>query len=432
MASKDNKLKARLPRGLADRTAAEIRATERMVATIRQVYERYELVARAAGSDLAFDLTDFKSVLPREYPDVRWLDLFTRGDGEVVAPSGHETVNEVTGESRLHYEFAWRPGVEREVVTLDQERFGSYSISDALLVLKLMDRGRAFPFRIETYLVTIYLDGESRTYRAAAFFYAVRDQLTVRFEDQVALRLQELALEERRVESKSRVSRWRQEWLEGARAGRITSRFGTQQCEARQFPKTSGSLATVDGTQDHESGKHYAWVNAEVTCTHGSDCTNHCTSSAPSNGCNETGTVGHSWLCTAHRLSSDHRTGFDSEYDKEVTCGTAIGCAVTTCCVGACGSGAATASPRRSPGRSPAQAMAGSHSTATKTESSTTAGNSSATSPTSRPQRSPMGTSRSKSSTKTATASSVRPTPCTWTCFSGSMAIRTGRAVLLS
>jgi len=41
MASKDNKLKARLPRGLADRTAADIRATERMVATIRQVYERY-------------------------------------------------------------------------------------------------------------------------------------------------------------------------------------------------------------------------------------------------------------------------------------------------------------------------------------------------------------------------------------------------------
>jgi histidyl-tRNA synthetase len=41
MASKDQKLKARLPRGLADRMAADIRATERMVATIRQVYERY-------------------------------------------------------------------------------------------------------------------------------------------------------------------------------------------------------------------------------------------------------------------------------------------------------------------------------------------------------------------------------------------------------
>jgi histidyl-tRNA synthetase len=41
MASKDDKLKARLPRGLQDRSATDIRATERMLATIRQVYERY-------------------------------------------------------------------------------------------------------------------------------------------------------------------------------------------------------------------------------------------------------------------------------------------------------------------------------------------------------------------------------------------------------
>src|SRR5215213_10596454 len=41
MAEKSNKLKARLPRGLADRGAAEIAATRRMVEAIRQVYERY-------------------------------------------------------------------------------------------------------------------------------------------------------------------------------------------------------------------------------------------------------------------------------------------------------------------------------------------------------------------------------------------------------
>src|SRR3954467_6272165 len=39
--SKDRLLRARLPRGLSDRTAADIRATERMLATIRSVYERY-------------------------------------------------------------------------------------------------------------------------------------------------------------------------------------------------------------------------------------------------------------------------------------------------------------------------------------------------------------------------------------------------------
>ncbi len=39
--SKTNKLKARLPRGLADRGPAEIAATRRMLETIRAVYERY-------------------------------------------------------------------------------------------------------------------------------------------------------------------------------------------------------------------------------------------------------------------------------------------------------------------------------------------------------------------------------------------------------
>jgi histidyl-tRNA synthetase len=38
---KQNKLKARLPRGLADRGPAEIAATRRMLETIRKVYERY-------------------------------------------------------------------------------------------------------------------------------------------------------------------------------------------------------------------------------------------------------------------------------------------------------------------------------------------------------------------------------------------------------
>ena len=41
MADKTNKLKARLPRGFADRGPAEIAATRRMLATIREVFERY-------------------------------------------------------------------------------------------------------------------------------------------------------------------------------------------------------------------------------------------------------------------------------------------------------------------------------------------------------------------------------------------------------
>src|SRR6184192_4099440 len=39
--AKDNRVKARLPRGFADRGAAEIRATHPMIERIRAVYERY-------------------------------------------------------------------------------------------------------------------------------------------------------------------------------------------------------------------------------------------------------------------------------------------------------------------------------------------------------------------------------------------------------
>ena len=43
MANKDkkNRLKARLPRGFADRDAADIRAIETMMAAIREVCDRY-------------------------------------------------------------------------------------------------------------------------------------------------------------------------------------------------------------------------------------------------------------------------------------------------------------------------------------------------------------------------------------------------------
>ena len=41
MADKTEKTKARLPRGFVDRSAEDIRATEKMMATIREVFELY-------------------------------------------------------------------------------------------------------------------------------------------------------------------------------------------------------------------------------------------------------------------------------------------------------------------------------------------------------------------------------------------------------
>src|SRR5215208_8491925 len=45
MIPKDQRPKAHLPRGFADRSAADIRASEAMIAGIRRVYERYGFAA---------------------------------------------------------------------------------------------------------------------------------------------------------------------------------------------------------------------------------------------------------------------------------------------------------------------------------------------------------------------------------------------------
>jgi len=81
---KQNKLKARLPRGLADRGPAEIAATRRMLETIRKVYERYGFAAHetpqfeytdALGKFLPDQDRPNEGVFSFQDDDEQWLSL---------------------------------------------------------------------------------------------------------------------------------------------------------------------------------------------------------------------------------------------------------------------------------------------------------------------------------------------------------------------
>src|SRR6266403_4067063 len=82
--AKQNRPKARLPRGLADRGAAEIAATRRMIDQIRLVYERYgfepvETPAIEYTDALGKFLTDpdrpNEGVFSFQDDDEQWLSL---------------------------------------------------------------------------------------------------------------------------------------------------------------------------------------------------------------------------------------------------------------------------------------------------------------------------------------------------------------------
>jgi len=84
MATKDTQIKARLPRGLADRSAADIRASERMVATIRRVFERYGFepvetplieYTEALGKFLPDEDRPNEGVFSFQDDDEQWLSL---------------------------------------------------------------------------------------------------------------------------------------------------------------------------------------------------------------------------------------------------------------------------------------------------------------------------------------------------------------------
>src|SRR4051812_45909971 len=62
--SKTNKLKARLPRGFADRGPADLAATERMLAAIRETYELYGFEA------LETPFVEYTDALGKFLPDV--------------------------------------------------------------------------------------------------------------------------------------------------------------------------------------------------------------------------------------------------------------------------------------------------------------------------------------------------------------------------
>src|ERR1700687_986022 len=64
MTAQDQRPKARLPRGLADRTAADIRTSEQMIARIRRVYERYGFQA------VETPLIEYTDALGKFLPDL--------------------------------------------------------------------------------------------------------------------------------------------------------------------------------------------------------------------------------------------------------------------------------------------------------------------------------------------------------------------------
>jgi histidyl-tRNA synthetase len=167
---KTNKLKARLPRGLADRGPAEIAATRRMIETIRQVYERYGFepvetpaieYTDALGKFLPDQDRPGEGVFSFQDDDEQWLSL--RYD--LTAPLARYVAEnfDTLPKPYRSYRYGWvfrnekpGPGRFRQFMQFDADTVGSASMAaDAEMCMLAADTMEALGIPRGNYVVKV-------------------------------------------------------------------------------------------------------------------------------------------------------------------------------------------------------------------------------------------------------------------------------------
>ena len=167
---KSNKLKARLPRGLADIGPAEIAATRRMIETIRQVYELYGFepvetpaieYTDALGKFLPDQDRPNEGVFSFQDDDEQWLSL--RYD--LTAPLARYVAENFDALAKPYrsYRFGWvfrnekpGPGRFRQFMQFDADTIGSASpAADAEMCMMAADTMEALGIPRGSYVVKV-------------------------------------------------------------------------------------------------------------------------------------------------------------------------------------------------------------------------------------------------------------------------------------
>jgi histidyl-tRNA synthetase len=170
MAEKSNKLKARLPRGLADRGPAEIAATRRMIEAIRAVYDRYGFdpvetpeieYTDALGKFLPDQDRPNEGVFSFQDDDEQWLSL--RYD--LTAPLARHVAENFQNVALPYrtYRFGWvfrnekpGPGRFRQFMQFDADTVGAASMAaDAEICMMAADTMEALGVPHGSYVVKV-------------------------------------------------------------------------------------------------------------------------------------------------------------------------------------------------------------------------------------------------------------------------------------
>src|SRR6476469_8529663 len=167
---KPQKLRARLPRGLADRGPAEIAATRRMVETIREVYERYGFepvetpeieYTDALGKFLPDQDRPNEGVFSFQDDDEQWLSLRYDLTAPLARYVAENLQNLALPYRSYRFGYVYRhekpgPGRFRQFMQFDADTVGSGSpAADAEICMMAADTMEALGIERGQYVVKV-------------------------------------------------------------------------------------------------------------------------------------------------------------------------------------------------------------------------------------------------------------------------------------
>src|ERR1041385_2311316 len=170
MAEKSNRLKARLPRGLADRGAAEIAATRRMLEAIRIVFERYGFdpvetpaieYTDALGKFLPDQDRPNEGVFSFQDDDEQWLSLRYDLTAPLARYVAENFQNLAMPYRSYRYGYVYRnekpgPGRYRQFMQFDADTVGAASMAaDAEMCMLAADTMEALGIPRGQYVVKV-------------------------------------------------------------------------------------------------------------------------------------------------------------------------------------------------------------------------------------------------------------------------------------
>jgi len=315
---------------------------------IRKTYERLQDYTRGSGKEVTFRLSDFRTILPPEFTARRWIDVVTMPAGRMVEMQRSIEENRATRAAGVYYapswsesREAWQPG--------DAEPAGA-TIQRVLDALAARDAQVRQTEAITTFTVSVSLDGEERSYRAAfTWLPSSLTSYTFRVADNIVQGVEEAAREVLPAIRRGSVLQATDDAPAAISAvtdgdGRRTTAdrdpggggSGPPQCIPESISDTNNGGGPLEGTGGHYYGHHWSSASFQFVCDCSTACVSKCIASVPSSTCNDDGMPVH--LC--HKMAGSPRgsvgTRFDG-YNQGASCAAGFGCVQTSCLFCLCG-----------------------------------------------------------------------------------------------